>query len=511
MNLEIEYLSLGGLLESKVRTSPRCEFVISPGTKSRRFTYGELRYHVQRASEFLWHWAELRKGDSINLIMHNSLEFVIAYFAALMQGIVVVPINPDLAPEEMLYIVKDSGSKAIFYDDALEHKVKAFAPGGLFLASCFRLISTDRLPVYLPAPDVGLDDEAVVIYTSGTSGKPKGAILTHGNLLADAKAIADWFKFSETTRALCILPLFHNNGQVVTLLAPLYAGGSAVIVKGKASLASVWGLEEKYGITWTSVMPSILSILLSLPGERKGDTLEGIICGGQPLSRNVQDSFEQRFRVPIFEGYGLTETTSFACFNDYPAEARRRGSIGRPLPVNEMAVLGDGGKELGPGQEGEICIRGSNVTKGYLGLPEKNAEAFRGGWFHSGDYGHKDDDGYYYFGCRKDALIIKGGENIYPAELENVLYEHPGVAECAVVGIPDELLGEDICAFIVPKDGDTTADNLRKFCQGRIAKFKQAKDIVFVDKLPKGPTKKVLYRKLREYYVDSCGRGPDRD
>ncbi|SVD24248.1 uncharacterized protein METZ01_LOCUS377102, partial [marine metagenome] len=262
----------------------------------------------------------------------------------------------------------------------------------------------------LSIPDINLVDEAVIIYTSGTTGHPKGVVLSHLNLLADAKAISEWFQFTTETRTLCILPLFHNNGEITTLLAPLYAGGSTVIVKGKTSLMSYWSFVEKYKITWTSVMTSILSILLSIPKERKDKTLQGILCGGQVLTRSVQNAFENRFRVPIFEGYGLTETTSFSCINDYPAKNRKIGSIGKQLPTNEMTILDNNGKELGSNIEGEICIRGYNVACEYLGLPENNKKSFANGWFHSGDYGKKDDNGYFYFHGRKDSLIIKGGE-----------------------------------------------------------------------------------------------------
>lgn len=445
------------------------------------------------------------------------------YFAALTLGVTVVPINHDLAPPEMLYIIKNCESKVVFYDSVFEHKIEKLSDA---VRDDTHLIGLHRFPKFEPLitefatqehelkiPELKLTDEAVIIYTSGTTGDPKGVVLTHLNLLSDAKAISERFQFAAETRTLCILPLFHNNGQVVTLLAPLYAGGSTVIVKGKASLMAFWRLVEKYGITWTSVMPSILSILLSLPIERKDKTLHGIICGGQVLTKSVQNDFETRFGVPIFEGYGLTETTSFACFNNYPAENRRACTVGTPLPINEMAIFDESSNELGPNVEGEICIRGINVANGYLALPQKNKESFANGWFHSGDFGYRDESGYYYFRSRKDALIIKGGENIYPAELENILFQHPAVAECAVIGIPNKLLGEEICAFVKLKAcAKTTTDELKQFCKGKLAKFKQAKKIIIIDELddlqaiPKGPTKKVLYRKLREYYVKNEGK-----
>jgi acyl-CoA synthetase (AMP-forming)/AMP-acid ligase II len=272
-------------------------------------------------------------------------------------------------------------------------------------------------------------------------------------------------------------------------------------------LSSFWKLIEKYECTWTSVVPSILSILLRWPDVKsKRRTLKGILCGGQVLTKQIQTDFGQTFEVPIFEGFGLTETTSFACFNNFPASKRRVGSIGKPFSINEMKILNEEGVELEAMQEGEICIRGLNVAEEYLNFAHKNAESFRSGWFHSGDYGFCDEDGYFYFVGRKDFLIIKGGENIYPSELEDVLFGHEDVVDCAVIGIPDTLLGEDLCAFVKLKEDSTLKpEELKNFCIGRIAQFKQPKKIIVINNLenlneiPKGPTQKVLYRKLKNF------------
>ncbi len=515
--ISIPYHHVFELFSARAKKAPDKTLLFCPGESEDVFSYQELHDACLAVSCYL-KAKGLKKRDRICLILPNSPEFVLFYFAALQRGITVVPINPDLAPAEMLYIIRNCRAEAVFCDRPFGHKLSEIESS---IGKDVLVKKVGRLPDFEPlsegkveskAPDhdslpaVNASDEAVIIYTSGTTGNPKGVVLTHGNLLADAQAISQWFRFSSETRTLCILPLFHNNGQIVTLLAPLYAGGSTVIVKGKASLMSFWGLVKKYGISWTSVMPSILSILLSLPVGREDSTMRGIICGGQVLTETVQSDFEKRFRVAVFEGYGLTETTSFACFNEYPAEKRKRGSVGRPLPINEMAILNEEGKEQEPHHEGEICVRGLNVANEYFDMPEKNRAAFRDGWFHSGDFGYKDEEGYYYFRTRKDHLIIKGGENIYPGELENVLCRHPSVSECAVIGIPDRLLGEDLCAFVKAKEGsNVTEQELREFCRGRIAHFKQAKRIILISEtdledIPKGPTKKVLYRVLQEYY-----------
>lgn len=508
----LNYNNVEELLLKKVQENPDKTFLICPGKGVDEFTYSEFKSIVDRTTVFLKQIG-LKKNDRISLVFHNSPEFLILYFAGLGFGLTIVPINPDMASREIRYIIEDSKSNVVFYSDKLESKindVKNYFETVKFkkikLINDLNFSINDKTGV--EKYKTSLNELAVIIYTSGTTGNPKGVELSHLNLLSDAMSISKWFEFNVETRTLCILPLFHNNGQITTLLAPLYAGGSTVIIKGKASLYSFWDLVSEYKATWTSVMASILSILLSLPKERKDNTLMGILCGGQVLTRSVQNEFEKRFNVPIFEGYGLTETTSFSCINDYPAEKRRAGSIGKPLPTNEMAVLNENDEEVGVNVEGEICIRGYNVTQGYLGLDQKNKDAFRNGWFHSGDFGRKDEDGYYYIHGRQDSLIIKGGENIYPAELENVLYQHTNVDECAVIGIPDKLLGEEICAFVKSKNHKTlTEKDLKEFCKGKIATFKQPKKIIIInnlgdlDDIPKGPTKKVLYKELKKYYI----------
>ena len=511
--IKLNYNNVCELLFKKAEENPNKKFLICPGENHEEFTYSEFKTIVNQTSQFLIK-SGLKKNNTISLIFHNSSEFLILYFAGLCCGLTIVPINPEMSSREIKYIIEDSDSKTIFYSNTLESKINKIKNSFSNLnfkktKSIVELISSSDSEKKIESNQASLDDVAVIIYTSGTTGNPKGVILSHLNLLSDAMGISKWFEFTKDSRCLCILPLFHNNGQITTLLAPLYAGASTVIIKGKVSLFAFWFLVNEYQVTWTSVMASILSILLSLPNERKDNSLTGILCGGQILTRSVQEQFEDRFNVPIFEGYGLTETTSFSCINNFPAEKRMIGSIGKPLQINEMSVLNENGQEVEENTEGEICIRGYNVASGYLGDAKMNY-AFRGGWFHSGDYGRKDEDGNFYFHGRQDSLIIKGGENIYPAELENVLYTHPDIDECAVIGIPDKLLGEDICAFVkIKTNSQLTKNDLEKFCKDKITSYKQPKNIIIINDLtdlneiPKGPTKKILYRKLKEYYQNS--------
>jgi len=522
------YQNVFALLESRARLHPDQLFVTSLFQDvEERYTYGEFVRRVAMARSFL-RAKGLIRGDAVNLIIQNSADFLILYFAALSLGVVVSPINYNFTAREMSYIVKDSRGRMLFAEEEYLPRVEAI---GRELGVAPEVVVLSRNPASGPYPrlsdvleehaaagerlealaaessGVELQDRAVIIYTSGTSGYPKGAILTHANLLADAQAIAEWFGWDRSTRTLCILPLFHNNGQVVTLLAPLWAGGSTVMVKGNISLAAFWDLVGRYEANWTSVIPTILSVLLAFKGKRTGHGLRGIVCGGALLPKRVQLDFETTFGVPIFEGYGLTETTSFSCFNPLDVERRTIGSIGLPLPVNEMAILDEDGHLLPPGEVGEICIRGFNVFLEYCNLPERNEKAFRGGWFHSGDYGSRDERGFYYIQGRKDDLIIKGGENIYPREIENVLYGHPKVKDCAVVGVEHRLWGETLVAFVETVDGQPmTAAEVEGFLKNRIADYKLPSECYFLrdlpdlPEIPKGPTKKLLRTELRKYY-----------
>lgn len=511
-SIEFEAYTVGELFSKKAKEDPEKIFLICPGKNTEQFTYSEFKKMIDNTiCQFIE--MKLKKNDRICLIFYNSPEFLTLYFAGLSYGLTIVPINPDFSTVEMNYIIKDSEAKAIFVDDKLSEKVNNLENDSeniivKKIKSITDLILSLNNVIENDVNVITPYDPAVIIYTSGTTGNPKGVVLSHLNMISDSFSISQRFEFDKKTRALCILPLFHNNGQITTLLSPLYVGGSAIIVKGNVAINLVWDLVNQYNATWTSVMASILSMLLSISRERKDNSLTGILCGGQKLTNTIQKKFEDRFHVPIFEGYGLTETTSFSCINDFPANKRKTGSIGKPLLTNEMAILDEDGNRVNIDEEGEICIRGYNVMIGYLGLEQKNHQVLKNGWFHSGDFGRMDSEGYYYFHGRKDSLIIKGGENIYPAEIENVLYKHPDVDECAIIGIPDKLRGEEICAFIKVKKNTTVSENsFKDFLVGKIADYKRPKKIIIINNLkdlkaiPKGPTKKVLYRKLKEYYI----------
>ena len=507
--VELPYANFQDLLNKKVAQDPDREFLIFPESE-RRFTYREFHAISLAASD----WISTRTGDTGTscIAFRNTAEFLAIFFGAVARGITVVPINPDLAAPEIGFIIENSGGTSVFYDPEIEEKLPALKANMrrvVFssLADVSELPKVDVAAVEARLPKVESTTPAAIIYTSGTTGYPKGVILSHMNFLVDGKGIAEWFQFDPDTRSLCILPLFHNNGLVVSLTSSLYAGGSIIMVDPKASLRSFWALVERYHATFTSVMPSILAAIVALGLDGRRGYLKGIISGGQLLPRSLAQKFENRFNVPIFEGFGSTEATSYSCFQVYPADRRKPGSVGRAMPISEMVVVDETDAEVPDGTEGEICIRGANVAIGYHNLPELQASKFRGGWYHTGDYGLRDEDGDYFFCSRKDDLIVKGGEKIYPAEIENVLSVHPNVAECAVIGVSDVILGQEICAFVRLKDSGASPEaQLLNYCSRFLARFKQPKRIVVVNQLedmaeiPKGPTKKILYRVLRDYY-----------
>ena len=508
--VNLPYANFFDLLKSHTDRDPGRLFLLFPES-GRDYTYWQFFRIALSAADWITVIAPGQK--TIALVLRNTPEFLAIYFGAVFLGITVVPINPDLAAPEIRFIIENSESATVFYDPAFKEKIAGLeaelAPTAIFrpFGDVVDLPKVDILATERRLPNVEPDTPAAIIYTSGTTGNPKGVILSHMNFLADGKAVSEWFQFTPDTRSLCILPLFHNNGLVISLTSTLYQGGSIIWTDPKSSLRSFWPLVEKYRATFTSVMPSVLAAILAFGLEGRSGLLKGIICGGQLLPLSLAEKFEARFGVPIFEGFGSTEASSYSSFNPYPAESRKLGSVGTVLPVCEMKVVDEADNEVPDGTEGELCIRGINVAIGYLKLPELQNLRFRNGWYHSGDYGYRNPGGFYYFRGRKDDLIVKGGEKIYPAEVENVLSLHPNVAESAVIAVDDDILGQEICAFVKLKESDASTEaELLSYCSRSLARFKQPKRIVIINKLgdmpelPKGPTKKILHRELRDYY-----------
>jgi long-chain acyl-CoA synthetase len=337
----------------------------------------------------------------------------------------------------------------------------------------------------------------VILYTSGTTGTPKGAELTHSNLKRNAEIARDLFSAGSDAVTLGALPLFHSFGQTCSMNATVLAGGTLTMIP-RFDPAKALEIIQRDHVNIFMGVPTMYGALLHEPGREQFDTstLKLCVSGGSALPVELLRAFEQAFGCKILEGYGLSETSPVASFN-HPDRERKPGSIGTPVAGVEMKVVDDDGNEVPTGEVGEIVIRGHNVMKGYWERPDATEDAIRGGWFHSGDMARVDDDGYFFIVDRKKDLIIRGGYNVYPREIEEVLYEHPAVREAAVLGLPHDEYGEEVGAAVVLKEGESaTAEELREFCKEQVAAYKYPRTVWLVDELPKGPTGKILKREI---------------
>jgi long-chain acyl-CoA synthetase len=499
--------NLRRLLEERAEASPEKVFLFSEAD-GRSFTYTEFDEAVNRTARLLAARG-IRKGDAVSLLMPNSPEYIIAYFACFKLGALAGPVNSLLKSQEAAYVIADSEARALLVHSEF---LPVIEPVRRELPQLSELLIFDdeaqataefANAESLPPIEIEPDDEAIIIYTSGTTGKPKGCLLTHRNLIANARQIASWLGFTERDRLLTIMPLFHMNAVSVTTMTALYAGGSTV-VSPKFSASRFWQIISDYEITSFGSVATMLQMLLAtypqgVPEGLKTRQLRFAMCGSAPVPAEVLRAFEKTFHCLVIEGYGLSESTCRSTFN--PPDARRRpGSCGLPIG-NEMKVFDDQDREVAVGQLGEIVLRGENILKGYYKNAEATARAFRHGWFHTGDIGYRDAEGFFYIVDRKSDMIIRGGENIYPREIDEVLYEHGAVAAAAVIGVPDRLYGEEVAAFVVLKDGsEATAEELINFCRSRLADYKCPKTIRFVTEIPKGPTGKLLKRELARQY-----------
>ncbi|HEY9402251.1 MAG TPA: AMP-binding protein [Pyrinomonadaceae bacterium] len=499
------------LLELRVAETPDVTF-LSDSSDGRTWTYAAFDEAVNRTANTLAAHG-IGRGDVVSLLLPNSAEYVIAYFACFKTGALAGPVNSLLKPEEAAYVVGNSEAKLLLYHSqfrdagtqiqkevsslnaALEFDDAANAAA----AATFAATPADSWRELALAPD----DEAIIIYTSGTTGKPKGCLLTHGNLLANARQIVRWLKFTPADRLLSVMPLFHMNAVMVTTIAAMYAGASSV-VSPRFSASRFWQTISDYEVTSFGSVATMLSMLLAtypegVPEGVRREQLRFAMCGSAPVPAEVLRRFEETFDCLVIEGYGLSESTVRATFN--PPDARRRpGSCGQSIGC-EIKVFDEEEREVGVGERGEIVLRGENIFKGYYKNEAATAEAFRGGWFHTGDIGYRDADDFYYIADRKSDMIIRGGENIYPREIDELLYTHPAVASAATVGVPDPLYGEEVAAFVVLQEGvEASAAELMEFCRAHLADFKCPKTIRFLDEMPKGPTGKLLKRELAKHF-----------
>ncbi|BDM69186.1 long-chain-fatty-acid--CoA ligase [Streptomyces nigrescens] len=456
----------------------------------------------------------LERGDAVAVHLPNVPEFLFAYFGILKAGLVMVPLNPLLTAPEIAYHLTDSGARLLLtHEEFADGAVKgAELAGGVPAYVVPRPGSTRRIAGTRPYDELttaddtgeiepaGADDTAVLLYTSGTTGRPKGAELTHFQLYMNCTVTGEVFGYRPDDIGLAVLPLFHVFGLSSVLNLAVRHGGTLALVP-RFETGAVLDALERHRCTIFAGVPTMYAALLQADtAHRDLSALRVGVSGGAAIPGETIRAFEEKFPgVAVLEGYGLSETASTATFNISP-EQRKVLSIGKPIWGVEVRIADDTGAALPPGPDhvGEILIRGHNVMKGYFRRPEETAEALRGGWLHTGDLGYRDDDGYFFVVDRKKDLIIRGGYNVYPREVEEVLYAHPAVAEAAVIGRADDRLGEEVVAVVaLCRGAHTTPEELTAHCRQQLAAYKYPREIRIVDALPKGPTGKILKKELR--------------
>jgi long-chain acyl-CoA synthetase len=464
-------------------------------------TYAELDDRSARLAALLRERG-LQQGDRVGVMLPNVLEFPIAYYGVLRAGGIVVPMNVLLKRREIAFYLEDSGAKLLlawhgFGDEAREGAAEAGAELIEVEPEAFAELLGDREP-HTQLADTDAEDTAVILYTSGTTGKPKGAELTHFNLSRNSDISArTTSNIQPGDVVLGALPLFHSFGQTVSMNASLRVGATLSLLP-KFDPGEALEIMQRDRVTHFYGVPTMYGALLHHPERESFDTSALRICitGGASMPVEVLHGFEQAFDCEVLEGYGLSETSPVASSN-HPGRPRKPGSIGTPLEEVEMRVVDENDEEVPASEVGEIVIRGHNVMKGYWRRPEATEEAMRGGWFHSGDMARIDEDGYFFIVDRKKDLIIRGGYNVYPREVEEVLYEHPKIREAAVLGVPHDEWGEEIGAAVVCHDGEELSpEEVSEYVKERIAAYKYPRVVWFLDELPKGPTGKILKREI---------------
>ncbi len=464
-------------------------------------TYAQLREAARRMSTLLAS-AGVEPGDRVGIMLPNVPAFPIAFFGALAAGAITVPMNPLLKSREVGYYLGDSGARVVLaWHTAAAEAAKGAADAGAQAIPVEAADMADLLDGLAPAEaNFGRrgEDDAVILYTSGTTGTPKGAELTHAGLVRNAELTArNLLKNSPDDVMMGCLPLFHVFGLTCGLNATVAAAGTLTLLP-RFDAAKALEIIKRDAVTIFEGVPTMYAAMLHHPEADPTQTASLRVCvsGGASMPVEILRGFEEKFGCVILEGYGLSETSPVASFN-HPDKVRKPGSIGTPIEGVQMRLVDDNGQDVADGEIGEIAIRGHNVMKGYWGKPEATAEAITDGWFHTGDMARVDEDGYYYIVDRKKDLIIRGGYNVYPREIEEVLHEHPAVAEVAVIGMPHADLGEEVGAAVALKPGaSATPEELRTFARDKVAAYKYPRRVWLVDSLPKGPTGKILRREV---------------
>jgi O-succinylbenzoate-CoA ligase len=503
--------NIGLLLGKRARLSPGLEAFVDVASE-RRFTYAELDARCNRTANALVAIG-VRKGDRVGLLMMNSVEFLESFFAIAKIGAICVPLNWRLVPDELAFILKDSGTSVLVYGEEFagnvadlqargaETDVREWVCLGRERADFARDYEALQRKASDAEPEIVAcdDDDLYIMYTSGTTGLPKGAVHTHETALWASVTICQTADVRYRDRYLVALPLFHV-GALTPITGNVHRGVTNVVVRA-FDPGQTWELIEGEKITVMLAVPAMLNFMLQVPQKDSADfsSLRWCMSGAAPVPVSLIEAYAD-LGIEVHQVYGLTETCGPACLISPEDALAKAGSTGKAFFHTDVRVTNDKGKDVTPGEVGEVLIAGRHIMKSYWNRPEATAETIRDGWLHSGDLATIDKEGFVYIQDRKKDMIISGGENVYPAEIENVILAHPQVREVAVIGQESVKWGESPLAVVVPSDPALTADAVLEHCQGKLARFKQPWAVEFVDVIPRNPTGKVLKRLLRDQF-----------
>lgn len=466
--------------------------------------WGEEEFSYEQLwTQTLWVSQRLKEvgvkpGDRVALWLKNCPQFIPALFGVLQAGAAVAPINNFLKPDEVSYILSDADIRIVITDSTMAEglpKLSAQCPGLKFLQ--IEEIPAQGIPTAQYSPIARKEsDLAILIYTSGTTGRPKGAMLSHGNLLHNVDSCRQVLRAVGDDRFVVLLPMFHSFMLCVGITLPMLVGGSMVVIK---SVNQPKSIVEEIVRRRATILPAVPQFFRTFAHPSIPTTLPLRLCisGGAPLPGEILKEFTAKFPFPLVEGYGLSEASPVVTFN--PLERQKPGSIGKPVANVEVSVQSDDGKHLPQGQTGEICVRGGNVMLGYWNQPEETAKAIKDGWLLTGDVGHQDEDGYFFITDRKKDMLLVNGINVYPREIEEIVYRFPNVKEAAVIGVPDARKGEQPMAFVSANEGAAIDEKaLQQFIREKLADYKVPKRIVVLPALPRNATGKILKTALRQ-------------
>lgn len=466
-----------------------------------RISYRVLQEKVQFYAEKFFQLG-IREGLHVGLLSRNSAEYIYVYMAVAALGAVVVPINFQLSNREVAYIVKDAGIAHLFVDKPLELGADLTKLSysteltTVLINEIEKLAQYDGTVALKNSENFSEDKDCVIIYTSGTTGNPKGAVLSHRNIVRDAAMFQVTVQVKATDNVLCVLPMYHCFAWTCAVINPLLCGAAITILNAFAPKETI-AVIKKETVSVMYVVPSICSLLARLADEKDLATVRLVVVGGTTLPLRIAEDFQAKFGLAIAEGYGLSEAAPVVAVN--PPEKIKVGSIGLPLPDLKIKIVNAAGEEQLQGEIGELIVQGDNIMRGYWNLPEQTAQVLQNGWLHTGDIAYQDEDGYIFIVDRLKDMIISMGENIYPREIEELLYQYPGIIEAAVVGVEDRLRGQAGAAFIVMAENmKLDKRELKEYLKSNLALYKVPRDFKVVESLPKSQTGKILKRVLAE-------------